>query len=214
MALTSADRHPFADLWCEFGCDDNRECYREHSAVRLGRAKGKVGRLKYECVVCGKHEMQFNPGDDHWMIWRCFCGCDLRAIRDGLLARGIPPKCLGNYMSDVDVARSESGHPRLRRDAELAEELAAVRGKYEALQKLIAGEGPALLRMGARRIDEGDGDLPGRLDALLPVRREDAAEFYALAERADIGRSRYSDAERWFAKQVAGINPVSDPKPR
>jgi hypothetical protein len=200
-------KHLGADRWCAQKCGDPNVCYREHCTRggRLGLAKGRVGKLKYECVVCHKHEMQFNAGDEHWMVWRCFCNCDRRAIRDGLLRLGIDPLCLGGYYSDSHLAylEREAGggqQPARRPDPEL---LAASR-KYEALQKLISDEGTALVQMAARRIDEGDGSLPGILGCLIPRHPDQYAEFIALARRAGIGRPRYLLAERWFGKQAAG----------
>jgi hypothetical protein len=200
--------HRGADRWCAQKCGDPDVCYREHCTRgnRLGLGKGTVGKLKYECVVCHKREMQFNVGDEHWMVWRCFCGCDRRAIRDGLLRLGIPELCLGGYYSDsyVDYLQREAGGvgvPAPRPDPELL----TVSRKYSALQKLVSDEGAALVQMAARRIDEGDGSLPGVLDCLLPRHPDQYAEFIALARRAGIGRPRYLLAERWFSKQAAEV---------
>jgi hypothetical protein len=200
--------HRGADRWCAQKCGDPGKCYREHctSGGRLGLGKGPAGKLKYECVVCHKREMQFNPGDEHWMVWRCFCGCDRRAIRDGLLRLGIPELCLGGYYSDshIDYLQREAGGVRVpapRPDPEL---LAASR-KYAALQKLISDEGTALVQMAARRIDEGDGSLPGALSCLLPRQPDQFGEFIDLARRVGINRGRYELAKRWFSKQVAEV---------
>jgi len=162
-------------------------CRRQHILTELGPAQGR----NYHCPAHDDHHASYsiNPGTAVRMVWHCQAGCEPAVVRDALLALGINESCLGRY----GTGRSQPGAP-MPRTADRATVSDARR--FRAVRKLPELNG-ALLRMCIQAISEGDGNLPGDPERLLPG---DCKGFAALASRAGIGRTyAYTLYRRWIS---------------
>ncbi len=164
------------------------ECNQQHIAPELGPPHGR----NYRCPAHDDHHASFsiNPGTTVRIVWHCKAGCEPGVVRDALLALGIDATCLGKY----GTARNVPGAPVIR-TADCG--IVADARRFQAVLKLPVDLNGMLLRMCVQAIADGDGDLPGDPERLLP---SDYKEFISLAKRAGIERAyKYKLYRKWIS---------------
>ena len=165
------------------------ECNQQHIVPMLGPPQGR----NYRCPAHDDHHASFsiNPGSAVRIVWHCKAGCEPGVVRDALLALGVVESCLGKY----GTVRNVPGAPAIR-TADCG--VIADARRFQAVLKLPTDLNGMLLRMCVQAIADGDGDLPGDPERLLPG---DYQGFINLAKRAGIGRTyKHTLYRKWISE--------------
>lgn len=166
-------------------------CLKQHVAAELD-ANGHG----YKCPVPGHADrhasLSLNVGERVRLVWCCHAGCDPADVRAALLDMGMDESCIGTYGTP---RRNGPGAPAPRH---ADPGTVADARRFQAVLKLPAEISGPMLRMCVQAISEGDGNLPGDPERLLP---RDCKRFAALARRAGINRTfAYKLYARWISE--------------
>lgn len=168
------------------------QCARQHVAASLTKGSSK----DYICPLHDDHHasLSVNPGSKgQRMVWNCKAHCDPSDLREWFLASGVDESCLGRYGAPKrDIA---PGMPAGQYRADPG--VLASAKRWAAVQKLPITFPGQLYFMCVQAIAEGDGDLPGDPERLLPFGWDD---FVGLGVRTGLNRRYvYQLYRKWVA---------------